>query len=190
MGYSHKKPSRKPQTPSQPIVVLEKGLTLQERGMMSVANRDIVRLGALVLFKQNPKESKPVDEMTTRLTDQQVMYLNLRAEGARTEDICKELQIPRTSVLLWEEDDELFKACMTIVKRMEANDAEESLWHQAKTNPMAKELLMFGLRARKPEYQEGSMLGGLAQTRVEINIGGVKFDPSASLKDAGADPDS
>lgn len=172
-----------------PIREEDKQKSLSEIALSYVDNRDIARIGASVLKRQNKKEVREIEELVGSMTVPQITYLNLRASGAVTEKICSELNIPRISVMLWEEDDDLFKACLSIIKKMEANDAEEILWVQAKHNPMAKELLMFGLRARKKEYQEGASGTGINQTRVEISIGGVPLDVSANFKQAGSDPD-
>ncbi len=146
-----------------------------------------IKVGAIMLKKSNRKETREVAELVRELSSEQVMYLNLRAQGYLSTEICARLGINRADVVFWEEDSALFKSCLLAIKRIEADDAEEFMWDLVRKDPNSGSERAFALRGRKPEYQEGNRSTGINQTAVYITVSGKTLAIDDSMKSAGED---
>lgn len=169
---------------AQAMSQLEQLAALGRVGVLDVyghADTATIKFGVLRALKMTKHEKKTAADMVMMLTAEQVAYLNLRAEGLFSEDICKVLGLDRMSPVLWNEENDVFAHCMDGIKAVEANDAEEMLWLLAKKSPMASSERTFGLTGRKPEYNKNRELeqGG---AKIVVYVQGTQFDVSKSLK--------
>ena len=99
--------------------------------------------------------------------------VSLRADGWTDKEVCKGLGIGRSQLAIWQESDDLYRACIDFVKDIETADAEQVTWRNAIENPNANIERMFALKARKPEYRDNSQLPTSNEVNLYIGIDGA-----------------
>lgn len=129
--------------------------------------------------------SKTTDYSTLLLTVEQMRYINLydSTDGTTLADVCSDMNIRKSTVIMWMRCNKLFNACIELIKQTEAEQAESCLWSSA-TDAESKDSIsrMFALKARKPEYRDNAILPGASVVSIRVTIDNKEFDTSASMK--------
>lgn len=98
--------------------------------------------------------------------------VSLRADGWTDKEVCKGLGIGRSQLAIWQESDDLYKACIEFIKNIETDDAEQITWRNAIQDKDANSERMFALRARKPEYRDNAQVPESATVNLYVGIEG------------------
>ena len=98
--------------------------------------------------------------------------ISLRAEGWTDKEVCKGLGIGRSQLAIWQESDDLYKACIAFIKSIETDDAEQITWRNAINDNTATSERMFALRARKPEYRDNAQIPEANTINLYVGIEG------------------
>lgn len=129
--------------------------------------------------------NKSVDYSSLLLSDYQMEYINRydSSDNITMADVCADMGIRKTTVIMWQRANKLFNACIDLIKQTEAEQAESCLWSGA-TDPESKDSIsrMFAIKARKPEYRDNAMPVGVNVVNVRVTIDDKEFDTSASMK--------
>jgi hypothetical protein len=108
----------------------------------------------------------------------------LDRNDATIKEICDELSISKTTIIIWQKTNKLFAKCIELIKEAEAEQTESILWTAAQSKESADTISrMFALKARKPEYRDNAILQGATIVNVRVTVDGENFDTSASVKD-------
>jgi predicted DNA-binding protein YlxM (UPF0122 family) len=99
-------------------------------------------------------------------------------------EICDEMRISKTTIIIWIKTNKLFAKCIELIKEAEAEQIESVVTKAAQDSNSADNISrMFALKARKPEYRDNAVLTGATIVNVRVTVDGENFDTSASVKD-------
>lgn len=132
-------------------------------------------------------DGKSTDTFSDTITEQQATYLNMRGAGLTPNECCQLLGINRATPMLWEETENkagTFNQCVQIIRAIEADDLEATVWKSAKEGK-SDILKMFALKSRKNEYKDNAAPVTTNNMMLRITIDGDNFDTSASFKNVG-----
>lgn len=108
--------------------------------------------------------------------------VSLRLAGWTDAEICNGMCIGRAKLAIWQDDDDLYKACMQFVKVLEADDVEQLVWQMAKDGKSNDLVKFFALKARKQEYKDNAPQQTEGVRNIVISIGEKVFDVTENYK--------
>jgi hypothetical protein len=144
-------------------------------------NTGIILYGRVMAKKLNAKNEDGISELSM----QQAQYLNMLSAGFTGVEACELLKMDKVMPMIWEEEEEkgsIYNQCLAVIKRMEADEAEQLMWRKIRKDPNAVTERLAGLAARKAEYKPNAQGQQQVLTAIHVQVGDRDFDVSANFQ--------